>query len=204
MSIERLNFRDALGAFAPGEALRGVLPLTYSLDGNWFEQVIAPELFDRVVTHCLLVSDERAVRSQVPSFRPVRAYARYSTNVFHPKLLLAVTETRALACIGSANLTRGGYEKNLELGNAFILGPEGGPSQQLFRDLLAYIGEPLSRELAGKSRATLGAIEIALREVLQRLPKGGGGGLHLVIHNTTRPYGTSFYHWLLARSLNEY
>lgn len=115
MTTERLNFRDALGAFAPGEPLGGVLLLTYTLDGGWFEEIIAPELFDRVVDHCLLVRDGRAVRSELQSFRCVRANAGYSTRIFHPKLVLAVTEGRALACIGSANLTRGGYETNLEL-----------------------------------------------------------------------------------------
>ncbi len=182
MPAERLNFRDALGAFAPGEPLRGVLLLTYTFDGRWFEEVIAPELFDRAVDHCLLIRDGRAVRSEPRSVRCVRANAGYSTRIFHPKLLLAVTEHRAIVCIGSANLTRGGYEKNLELGNVFEVGPEGGP-QQLFRDLLAYIGGPLRRELGGAPLATLEAVESALREALGHVPLGGDGGQPRLLHN---------------------
>jgi hypothetical protein len=186
MSIERLNFRDALGDFAPGETLRAVLLLTYNLDGRWFEEVIAPELFDRVVDHCLLVRDGRAVRSELRSVRCMRANAGYSTRIFHPKLVLAVTEQRALACIGSANLTRGGYETNLELGTVFKVGPEGGP-RQLFRDLLAYIREPLRRELGGETLATLEAIESALREALGHVPTRGDRGPHRLLHNHDKP-----------------
>src|SRR5437879_13569600 len=85
MSTEQLNFRDALGDFATGESLSAVLLLTYNLDGRWFEEVIAPELFDRVVDHCLLVRDGRAVRFELRSVRCVRANAGYSLHIFHPK-----------------------------------------------------------------------------------------------------------------------
>jgi hypothetical protein len=186
MSVERLNFRDALGAFAPGEPLRGVLFLTYNLDGRWFEEVIAPELFDRAVDQCLLVRDGRAVRSELRSVRCVRTNAGYSTRVFHPKILLAVAERRAIACIGSANLTRGGYEKNLELGNVFEVGPEGGP-RRLFLDLLAYIGGTLRREVGGEPLATLQAVESALREALRSVPAKGDGGQHRLLHNYETP-----------------
>ena len=186
MSFERLNFRDAIGAFAPGEPLRGVLFLTYNLDGSWFEEVIAPELFDRAVEHCLIVRDGRAVRSELRSLRCVRSNAGYSTRIFHPKLILAVAENRAVACVGSANLTRGGYEKNLELGNVFEVGPDGG-SRRLFLDLLAYVGGPLRRELGGQPLATLHAIESALREALASVPKGGDEGPHRLLHNYETP-----------------
>ena len=186
MSAERLNFRDALGAFAPGEPLRGVLLLTYNLDGRWFEEVIAPELFDRTVDHCLLVRDGRAVRSELRSVRCVRANAGYSTRIFHSKLLLAVAERRVIACIGSANLTRGGYEKNLEIGNVFEVGPEGGP-RRLFLDLLGYISGPLRRELGGEPLATLQAIESALREALGSARAGEDGGQHRLLHNYETP-----------------
>lgn len=165
MTDERISLRDALGAFAAGEALRGALLLTYNLDGLWFEEVFAPELFDRGVENCLLVRDGRAVQNELRSVRCIRANAGYSTRVFHPKLLLAVTEQRALLGIESANLTRGGYELNLELGNVFKIGPEGGP-RRLFRDLLDYVGGPLRDELGGQPLATLDAIAVALQEVI--------------------------------------
>src|SRR2546425_1147867 len=84
MTDERISLRDALGAFAPGEALRGALLLTYNLDGLWFEEVFAPELFDRSVENCLLVRDGRAVQNELRSVRCIRANAGYSTRVFHP------------------------------------------------------------------------------------------------------------------------
>lgn len=200
MSVERLNFRDALGAFAPGEPLRGVVFLTYNLDGRWFEEIIAPELFDRNVDHCLLVRDGRAVRSELRSLRCIRANATYSTRIFHPKILLAVAERRAIACIGSANLTRGGYEKNLELGNVFEIGPEGGP-RRLFLDLLAYIGGPLRREVRGEPLATLQAVETALREALGSVPGGGDGGQHRLLHNYEMPLWDQIVRLLVRKAI---
>jgi hypothetical protein len=187
----RINFRDALGSFASGEPLRGVLFLTYNLDGRWFEAVMADELFSRPVEHCLIVRDGGALRSELRSVRCVRANAGFSTRVFHSKLLLAVSERRARLCIGSANLTRGGYEKNLEMGNVFDSDAEGG-ARQLFRDLLSFIEGPLRQELRGSPLAALSAIETALRDVVNGAQTGFPAGPHRLLHN----YETSLWEQL--------
>ncbi len=108
MAAEKLSFNDAVGAFAPGQTLQAVLILTYNFDGRWFEEAVAPDVFERAVTTMLLLRDRQAVITEAPSVRYHRANAAFSTRIFHPKLMLLVAEDRARAIIGSANMTRGG------------------------------------------------------------------------------------------------
>src|SRR5208282_306456 len=127
MAGEHLLIRDAIGSFAPGQGLRAALLLTYSFDGKWIEEGFVPDLFDRPVATALLIRDANRIVTEAPTVRYHRANAGFSTRVFHPKLGLFVAEDRALAIVGSANLTRGGLERNLELGSAFEVSREGGP-----------------------------------------------------------------------------
>ena len=168
MALEGLLARDVIGSFAVGQSLRAALLLTYSSDGRWFEEVLAPELFERRVEMALLIRDANAILSEIPSVRCHRADA-LASRVFHPKLLLLVSENRALAIIGSANLTRGGYEKNLELALQHEVGPDGGP-KSLFRTLHEYLSEGLQGEVVGSALATLRDITLALGEVLRGVP----------------------------------
>jgi hypothetical protein len=186
MTPETLSFIDALGAFAPGQDLRAVLILTYCFDGRWFEEAVAPVLFERSVATTLLLRDRNAVLSEGGSVRYHRANAAYSTNVFHPKLALFVTEDRARAIIGSANMTRGGYERNLELGSVFDLHPEGG-SQSFFISLLDYVNGPLRRETGGTGLLALDDLAVSLREVLDQSPVAKEPTAHTLLHNYEKP-----------------
>jgi hypothetical protein len=168
MALEGLLARDVIGSFAVGQSLRAALLLTYSSDGRWFEEVLAPELFERRVETALLIRDANAILSEILSVRCHRADA-VTSRIFHPKLLLLVSENRALAIIGSANLTRGGYEKNLELALPYEVGPEGGP-KSIFRSLHEYLSEALPGEVVGTARATLRDIALAMEEVLRGVP----------------------------------
>src|SRR5262249_62305754 len=99
---------------------------TYCCDGRGFEAGVAHELFERPVGSALVLRDRNALISEAPSVRYHRADAAFSTRVFHPKLALFVAEDRARAILGSANMTRGGFERNLELGSVLDLHPDGG------------------------------------------------------------------------------
>jgi hypothetical protein len=171
MAGERLLIRDAIGSFAPGQGLRAALLLTYSFDGKWIEEGFVPDLFDRPVATALVVRDANRILTEAPSVRYHRANAGFSTRVFHPKLGLFVAEDRALAIVGSANLTRGGLERNLELGSAFEVTREGGP-RQLFEGILSYVAGPLMSELEtrGSGAASLRDTAAALQEVLAGVP----------------------------------
>lgn len=185
MPSERFSLSDALGAFAPGQPLRAALVLTYSFDGRWFEEAIAAELFDRPVETALVVRDRQALVAEAPSVRYHRADAASGVRVFHPKLALFVAEDRARAVVGSANMTRGGFERNLELGSVFDLHPDGG-SPAFFRQLLGYVGGPLRREVAGGGSRALDDIVTALREVVDRGPTEDGQSPHALLHNYER------------------
>lgn len=187
MAGERLLVRDAIGSFAPGQGLRAALLLTYSFDGNWIEEGFIPDLFDRPVANALLIRDANRIVTEAPTVRYHRANAGFSTRVFHPKLALFVAEDRALAIIGSANLTRGGLERNLELGSVFEISREGGP-RPLFEGILSYISGPLMYELeTGRIAATsLRDTTVALREVLANVPRSREA-VHTFLHNYERP-----------------
>lgn len=187
MARERLFFREAIGNFAPGQSLRAALFLTYSFDGKWIEEGLVPGLFDRSVATALVIRDANRILKEAPTVRYHRANAGFSTRVFHPKLGLFVAEDRALALIGSANLTRGGLERNLELGSAFELTREGGP-RALFDGILAYIDGPLLNELEmrGRAAASLRDTAVALREVLAGVPPAADTA-HRFFHNYERP-----------------
>ena len=194
MAFERFFFLDAIGAFAPGQPLRAALVLTYSFDGRWFEDVVVPDLFERPVATALLVRDRQALLAEAPSVRYHRTDAAFSTHVFHPKLALFVAEDRARVIIGSANMTRGGLEQNLELGSAFDISSEGG-SRSVFKALLAYISGPLRRETDGGSLRALDDIVVALREVVAHAPAEHERPNHILLHN----YERSLWDQLLAK-----
>ena len=181
MANEGLLLQDAIGGFAPGQAFRAVLLLTYSFDGGWLEESFVPELFDRPVTTALVIRDRNAVVTEARTIRYHRVNAVYSNRVFHPKLGLFIAEDRALAVLGSANLTRGGLERNLELGSVFHVSPDGGP-RRLFQSLLEYVAGPLAQEVNGPSESAIRDIVVALREVLQLVPREKDR-LHTFLHN---------------------
>jgi hypothetical protein len=187
LARERLFFREAIGSFAPGQSLRAALLLTYSFDGKWIEEGFVPDLFDRSIATALVIRDANRILKEAPTVRYHRANAGFSKRVFHPKLGLFVAEDRALAIIGSANLTRGGLERNLELGSAFEISPEGGP-RALFDGILSYIGGPLLNELEtrGSAAASLRDTAVALREVLAGIPPAAEAA-HRFFHNYERP-----------------
>jgi hypothetical protein len=185
MALDGLSFADALGAFAPGQPLRAALFLTYNFDGLWFEEAVAPDLFERPVETALVLRDRQVLVSEAPSVRYHRADASFS-QVFHPKLALFVAEDRARAILGSANLTRGGFERNLELGSVFDVHPEGG-CRSFFRALLAYLGGPLRQEVGGGGLRALEDVTVALREIVGRAPSEREASPHVLLHNYDRP-----------------
>lgn len=170
MPADRLLVRDVIASFAPGQSLRAALLLTYTFDGKWLEEGFVPDLFDRPVETALVIRDANRVLREAPSLRYHRANACFSTRIFHPKLALFVAEDRALAIVGSANLTRGGLERNLELASAFKMGPSGGP-RHLFAEALAYLEGPLLREVRGTAATSVRDTAVALSEVLAKVPK---------------------------------
>jgi hypothetical protein len=160
--------------------------LTYCFDGKWIEEAFIPDLFDRPITTALVVRDANRIVAEAPTVRYHRTNAGFSTRVFHPKLSLFVAEDRALAIVGSANLTRGGLERNLELGSTFEVSRAGGP-RGLFNEIQDYIEGPLMKEVdaQGTAAKSLRDTAVALREVLAVVPNTPEN-THRFIHNYDR------------------
>jgi hypothetical protein len=191
---ERLPVRDALMSFAPHEALRAALFLTYSFDGRWFEEALVPDLCERPIATMLVVRDRNAISAEAPSVRYRKANACASA-VFHPKLALLVTEDSARAVISSANLTRGGFERQRELGRVFDLGPSALADHGIFKSLVDYLDSGISKEVKGDSARDLADATGALREVVRKHKAPPSAASHVLLHNYAEPIWTQ----LLAR-----
>ena len=183
MAFDRISLRDEVGGFAPGEPLRAALLLTYCFDGVYLEEAIVPELFSRVVNTALVIRDRHAVQKEALTVRYDRADALFSQRVFHPKLMLLVAQDRALAIIGSANLTRGGIERNMELAMRFELSLDDGSPRQLFESIAKYLAGPLRREVRGQALRDLDDTAVALREVIAHSPRPDKPTPHFFLHN---------------------
>jgi hypothetical protein len=186
---ERLPVRDALLSFAAREPLRAALFLTYSFDGRWFEDAIVPDLCDRDIATMLVVRDRNAIASEAPSFRYRKANACASA-VFHPKLALLVTDDRARAIISSANLTRGGFERQRELGRVFDLGPAANADHRLFASLADYLQNGIASEVRGDAARDLADTATALREIVKQYNPPSTSTSHALLHNYAEPIWT--------------
>ena len=191
---ERLPVRDALMSFAPHEALRAALFLTYSFDGRWFEEALVPDLCERPIATMLVVRDRNAISAEAPSVRYRKANACASA-VFHPKLALLVTEDSARVVISSANLTRGGFERQRELGRVFDLGLSALADHGIFKSLVDYLDSGVSKEVKGDSARALADATEALREVVKKHKVPPSAASHVLLHNYAEPIWTQ----LLAR-----
>lgn len=199
MVDEQLSVRDALLSFAAGEPLRAALFLTYSFDGRWFEEAIVPELCERPIETMLVVRDRNAIANEAPSVR-YRKVNACSSSVFHPKLALLVTRDRARAVIGSANLTRGGFERSRELGRVFDLGPQKAKDHGIFASLLAYFHDGLASELRGDAARDLEEVARALHEVVTR-HEAPAAAAHVLLHGYSKPIWTQVLESLPHRVL---
>lgn len=185
MANNTLLLREVIRGFPPGQELRAALLLTYCFDGRYLEESFVPDLFDRPVGTALVIRDGNSIIHEAPTVRYHRANAKYSSRVFHPKLLLLVAENRALAVVGSANLTRGGLERNLELASSFEVCCGSG-SRTCFEAILKYVEGPLLQEVSGSATAVLVDTATALGDVLKGVPKEVDS-VHSFLHNYDTP-----------------
>jgi len=197
---ERLPVRDALLSFAAREPLRAALFLTYSFDGRWFDEAIVPDLCERPIGTMLVIRDRNAVITEASTVRYRRANAARSA-VFHPKLTLLVGEDSARAVIGSANLTRAGFERQRELGRVFDLAPTSLADRSLFVSLLDYLESGLSTEVRADSARDLEEVRHALRDVLRRYRRAPSRSAHSLLHNYAQPIWTQVLTRIPHRSL---
>lgn len=185
---EKLSVRDAILSFAAREPLRAALFLTYSFDGRWFEEAIVPDLYERPIATMLVVRDRNAISSEAPSVRYHKANAR--SAVFHPKLALLVADNQARAVISSANLTRGGFERQRELGRVFDLGPSNNADHSLFETLAEYLQNGVATEVRGVAAQALADTASALQEVLKQHHAPPAATSHVLLHNYAEPIWT--------------
>ena len=129
-----------------------------------------------------------------------------ASAVFHPKLALLVAEDSARAVISSANLTRGGFERQRELGRVFDLGPS---ALEHYADvpgvLVDYLDIGVSREVKGDFARDLADATRALKEVLVKYKAPVAPASCVLLHNYAEPIWTQLLgrlpHRVLRRAM---
>lgn len=135
--------------------------LTFNADLGFFESRLLGIL--RASGACATVVADASVWS--PDLRAVQHAGRSyhlglmaSRRAFHPKLMVLVGPRRAIATVGSGNLTLGGWQYNAELLTAFTGDTDGMPTAfgDISRTLKALDGlDPLTANAVGRVTAGL-------------------------------------------------
>lgn len=175
MEESKVIIQDLVREFQPNEDIRHALFLTYTFDGPYIEDSergLFELLWQRNCQNMIVIRDGSAVINEKQSHRYRVLNASYSTRVFHSKLMFFLTQSGVMALVGSANLTRGGLEKNLELISIYRLDHETGPVD-FFISLKEYFSAHLRKELNPVSDL-LKALDTFLRDYelfLSEIPK---------------------------------
>ena len=202
-----LNLRTAIESFAPGDDVRHALLLTYNFDGGFLEDAdrgLLEVLWRRNCENVLVVRDGGAVIAEKRSHRYSVINAAHSTRTFHPKLVLLVAPTELLASVGSANLTRGGLESNLELVGTYRLTRTKGPLE-FFGTLRDYLDSHLRRELAATSPQQRDAFDTLVRDLDRFLADASSAHSEvepLFLHNYVEPLLPQIAQALPSRQLD--
>ncbi len=107
--------------------IRRAVFCTYGFDPEYFSEVIYPELQKRRCERMLILMDSIQYKS-ISASDSLNSMGRLlierfpAGQLFHPKLYVLTGNGRARAVIGSANLTRSGFENNRELFSSFSEG----------------------------------------------------------------------------------
>ena len=173
-----------------GENLRGAVILTYTLNLNFFEQLVAPRLEQMGCTNVLILTDRRGYDDALANAaRGVSGVgSRYvcapllnpGAGVQHAKAILLVGPEMGRLLIGSGNLSFYGYCRNLELCNVFdvtVKGERPDSETALYPFVVLWQLLQQLRQAENLSKAAVERLE-ALQEIAPwltlsaRLPEG--------------------------------
>lgn len=159
-----INIRDAL--YQKGDDFRGAIFLTYSLNLNFFEQLIMPKLSMGGCSHVLVLSDAFGYNEALQQGGRTLAgvgtryvcspLANPGQGVQHAKLILLAGPRQGRLLLGSGNLTVPGYGRNLELFNRYdlrVAGDTPSPDETAYPFAGAWQLLRLLQENAGLSAA---------------------------------------------------
>jgi hypothetical protein len=194
MAIDLLNTLQNLeGDF------RGAVLMTYTLDLNFFEQLVAPKLTALGCGNVLIITDpygyqealERGARNLSGVGKryvcaPLRGIGR---GIQHVKFLLLVGPQQGCLLLGSGNLTMPGYGRNLEQFTRFDCAP--GPAELPTAAMYPFQGIwQLLRQLQQRDQLSSAALErlATLADVAPWLNRATSPPDHLQLwHSLDRP-----------------
>jgi hypothetical protein len=181
----KLELRRIAEQLASEEACLGAAFCTYNFDPAFFEEQVLRTVLrlrsdpeeEAVAFHeearGALQATPVAVVLDAKMRRPGRRLPYdvllVRARTFHPKLALLVYEKHARLLVGSCNLTRGGYEENLELGFVKTLKYDDAADAQTLREASAFLRASMTWAVNPETQLTL-----VLEELARRLPSAGG------------------------------
>lgn len=178
---EQLSLPDLLADFPPEEPIRAVVFMTYGWDGELVGEHILPSI-DRPAEIIIALRDGRRIGRESPDVNIRRIDMQRPAGVFHAKLALIIGARSARAVIGSANLTRGGQQRNAEIARTFDLG-RSTTHRQVFIDLVKIIAS-IAKTLAPVHQPSLALAMKALSTVLQGASREGLGATHFLANES--------------------
>jgi hypothetical protein len=174
---------------------REALFLTYNADLGWFERTVlgvaqstgarlAVVADARVGGEGQHGHDPRAVRNAGLRYLPGQAVLTGGA-AFHPKLTLLVGPQRALAVVGSGNLTGSGWHYNAETWTVLAGTPDGAPPA--LRGLAAFLRGLTARDLPLVLADEVVQRLLAAADMLEEFPAATEPTGAQVLHNLDRP-----------------
>jgi len=181
----------------------GAVFLTYSLNLNFFEQIVLPALNEAGCSNVLILADpegyEQAMDIGAEFISEVgRSYVcvpvpRIGKGIQHSKVLFMAGPARGRLLIGSGNLTYSGYSQNLELYSHFEYDPENGSSNvSPFLQVWGLL-QKLAKE--GRLSSVTDQQIAALKERATWLKSDPGDSDVIILHNYDEPILDQLLDW---------
>jgi len=109
--------------FCKNDSFHAVLALTYNIDAHFFEKVIYRNLLIGNASDVIILADGQQVEEDIErNIGELRHLGRdyllhpvFLKGTFHPKMLLRLNEKGAKLCLGSGNLSFGGWGGSQEI-----------------------------------------------------------------------------------------
>jgi len=181
----------------------GAVFLTYSLNLNFFEQIVIPALDEAGCSNILILADpdgyEQAMEIGADFISEVgRSYVcvpvpRTGKGIQHAKVLFMAGPARGRILIGSGNLTYSGYSQNLELYSHFEYDPENSSSNvSPFLQVWSLL-QKLARE--GRLSSVADQQIAAIKERATWLKSDPGDSDVIILHNYDEPILDQLLDW---------
>lgn len=144
--ISRHNILDLLGQNS--KKYHSCIITCYSFDFIYFEQRVLPKLRQAGITNVNIYVDAYQFDRQMQQYIDcglLNSKTTYSITpirmscAFHPKIILAIGNSKGFLALGSGNITSSGLSSNEEIWSAFHITEDENLTEPIFQSVAAYL-----------------------------------------------------------------